>query len=266
MDDRDVDEGLRAALRRNRLVVGICAAGLAVAAVALAVLTADGAGSWLGPLGILMLPVAGLHLLVADSRTLGGRRRPRLSSSPQPAVELRSSSASGVSAVLLGVGMLSIVLSFVVDGDLADSAQQYRGGPFLYALPVIGALLVLTGIALLVRPDRVLLTPEAVVVRHVLRERAIPWRRVRALEAVPRDPGLGLRIVGEEGRDVRVGTRRLDLTLWELRAVLAHHRDHPADRRDLGTPASLERVEALRASGTRPGPEPRWFAAPADPR
>lgn len=69
-------------------------------------------------------------------------------------------------------------------------------------------------------------------------------------------------VAGLTGVIVRQVIRTVELGLWELRAVLRHYLEHPEHRGELGTPASLERIEELRREQTVPGWKPDWLPAP----
>jgi hypothetical protein len=261
MDDAVIDTRLRAALLRNRTVLTACFVGL-VGAVVLLVLVSDrGQSDLLGLSGLLLL-LLGLGFVTLDAWSPARRPPPQVERAPMTATVLRAPTTTFVAMLVAATGLVVVAVSFVV-GDGLEAVTDQRRGVAVYVVVALAPLLLVGAVAVVIRPDRVVLSSEAVSVRRAGRTRSVPWERVRAVEPLPDNPGLVLRVAGEGGGTAAmIPTRQLDLTVWELRAVLCHYADHPADRALLGTPASLSHLQTLRAAAAAPGSRPAWFAKP----
>jgi hypothetical protein len=154
--------------------------------------------------------------------------------------------------VLGAAGLTLIAVSFLLAPSLADVSQGRRGGGWVYVVVVAAPLLLAGAVALLVRRDRLVLAPEAVIGRRVGRTRTVRWDQVRRVEPVPGDPGLGLRIDGADGSWVLVPTRQLVLSLDELIAIVRHLAATPADRPRLATAEALPLIDGMRRAVARP--------------
>lgn len=246
INQETIEHGLDRAVRTNRRVLAACTLGL-LAVLALLSLTAD--GTTRDAVGLLGLGgvVASFGVMTLDAWRPLPRPAPRtVTCGGAGATQLKAATSAFLALVLVAAGVTLIAVSFLLAPSLESVSEGRRGGAGVYFVVVAAPALLGGTVALMVRRDQVLLTPEGLTVRRVGRERSARWDAVRQVEPVPGNPGLVLRIGVVDGPALMVTTRQLDLSLGELTAVVGHLAAHPGDRVQLGTADGPTLVEGLR--------------------
>lgn len=194
--------------------------------------------------GLVLILVGGMVMLVDAFRPVR-RPAPR---TVDGATHLVTTRLFGVVVLLGGAGF-----TVMVAGELArvgwSGLDPRRSG--LEALGfLLAPLVVVVGLALLVRPRRLELTPDHLVVRQLLLSRRIDWDDITDVEPVIA-LGEAVRIRRRSARPVPFPTTYLPLDALAVRTVLLRQRDEPDQRRYLGTDAELERLADLQRSSAR---------------
>ncbi|WP_459974898.1 hypothetical protein [Nocardioides pyridinolyticus] len=235
-------------MRTNRIVLTVCTLGLLLA---LGVLAAIGGGTTRSSVGLigLALILAGVGLVTLDAWLWFPRPELRVVAG---GTRLQGVISGPVAMVLVAAGLTLIAVSFLLASSLEDVSPGRRGAGWAYVVVVAAPVMLAAAVALLVRRDQLLLTPEGIAARRVGRTRAVRWDQIRQAEPVPDDPGLGLRVTGADGSWVLVSTRQLALSIGELAAVVRHLGATPADRPRLATVEALPLIDGLRRGVAQP--------------
>lgn len=247
-----IEPGLRRSVQTNRLVLLVCTVGL-VGVLGFVASTSDGT-TWdvLGLLGLTSI-LAGAALLTLDAWVRLPRPAPRAGTHHGVRATVVQAAPGGYVALLLvAAGLALIAVSLVMAPDPGSLGEGRRGGTWVYVVAAAAPLLVAGALALLVRRDRAVLTPDRLVVRRLGRERSVPWDAVRQVGPVAGNPGLLVRIGAADGTSLLLVTRQLSLSIGEVVAVVRHLASTPGDRVHLGTPAALTMIEDLRRRAGRP--------------
>lgn len=255
MGQQEIDRQLRADLRRWAAIGGVSAAVLMAFAVGLLLIGGISPGT-LGIAGVALL----VAVVMADSLV-------RL---PRPAPFCRSGACVVPTSRIVGLVVLlaGASLSLLAVGLLTADVTDQRAAWVRFAVPPVAALLVLTGLAPLLRPLRFEVGPDGITTSG-LRPRRIGWDDLVSVavadDAIKGSGSTALPLVLRSADSrIDVQTRWTQPTLWVLVAWLEHYRRHPDDRDELAGSVGLTRLEEIdvQLRGTPSLSGPTWFPGP----
>jgi HAMP domain-containing protein len=229
---------------RNTWVLGVCVAGLALVAVGLGVASVTRGA--LDAVGLLAL--AGMTSFVgAGVLVLADVVRPRPRPEPRTtdgATVVDAAPVAGRFVLLGALGLALLCASMVLEDGLVDLVRERRRGLVLGFAVVLSPVLLGWALWFVTHRDRVVLTRAAVSVRRGGRTTTIPWERLGEVEALEDSPAQALRLRRQGARAAVLPARTYGPSRSTLAEALAHYRDHPRARDEIGTAASLERLRS----------------------